>query len=394
VAALLVGRSPERRSVGSSCPMSDEDLLTRVRNAGHSFRSLRADFRVWRHIERGAAAGGFDHDMRAALSAVLAPEAVEQQEQIRVWVVPPDRARIKRSGVRSGPALQVQARGRWWISDDSGSTGASGSTAGQDLLFEFNRLINPGPAFAGLDLISRSGGEHCGRPADVVHATPNLGWSDVPSSLGLRSLGLGASEYHLAIDREHGTLLRVEARHAGAPFYIIDAHDVAFDEELPSELFENNLAHPSNVDAGADHEAVPRRMELPDILERVDFALYTPAAVPEGWPMTSFLLSVPQEDDSWQAVLLAYAGEDRATALSILQTSPAAPVAFATGPHGPQAQTVEDHGATYTVRGPAPSWPHCEVTLERGDTRVTLISPRLSQAAMLRLAATLAPVSA
>ncbi len=71
--------------------------------------------------------------------------------------------------------------------------------------------------------------EHAGREAMRILALDECG----PNSL----LGYGADDYELLVDAERGVLLRSAARTGGEEFQVTEILDIAFDEDLPEEIF-------------------------------------------------------------------------------------------------------------------------------------------------------------
>lgn len=72
--------------------------------------------------------------------------------------------------------------------------------------------------------------KHTGREAVRVSAVAEAGQSTI--------LGAGADDYELLVDAKWGVLLRSASRLDGEEFEVTEILDIAFDEDLPEELFD------------------------------------------------------------------------------------------------------------------------------------------------------------
>ena len=81
---------------------------------------------------------------------------------------------------------------------------------------------------------------HAGREAVRLLALPGEEmWRSTSGSLRSARGALGANDYELLADAERGVLLRWAARLEGGEFDKLEVTEIAFDEELPEDVFEH-----------------------------------------------------------------------------------------------------------------------------------------------------------
>ena len=97
-------------------------------------------------------------------------------------------------------------------------------------------LVDPGPIIGLLDYDGFARGHRAGRETIEVRAVPRA-VGDGDNWPLVRLAGEGADELHLAIDAEHGALLRIELRLGGEPYAIYEALEVAFGEPFADDVF-------------------------------------------------------------------------------------------------------------------------------------------------------------
>lgn len=194
-------------------------LLELVHSAHQRYSTLQATVREWQdqrlaRMVFGRQRWGWrgpDVDLRRG--SRLGGELLENR--VRLWAAPPER-----------PRFELEAG---WV----GSAGAYHSWAGLD------HLLRPRPLFSTLEVTIEGQVEQAGRRAVGLRCVRRAGWLDTHPTL----LDLG-DDYAIRVDAERGTLLRVAARVEGREFQGQEVLEVAFDENLPEDVF---LAGPPAV---------------------------------------------------------------------------------------------------------------------------------------------------
>jgi hypothetical protein len=94
-------------------------LLEAIHNSRTSWRTLRAEYRVWTHRARQAAAWDTDVEESGATSyATLVSEGEapdEAQGFWRVWIAKPDRIRQETEGQALSETTTVVVGSTWWM---------------------------------------------------------------------------------------------------------------------------------------------------------------------------------------------------------------------------------------------------------------------------------------
>jgi hypothetical protein len=230
-----------------------------VRNLTHFFRlfesdrrtwsSLRASGRIWRDRSVSAKALA-DQTLQLqargdAFITVVQPQADitpdETEDTWSVWMVPPTLKRVE-FGPRGDERTTVVFNGDTWWS-------WSASRGGRTNDGRVNFTHDAGPADALTDLTSLPASMRFELLSEGIlldRAILHLRGVPVPAhSIATRvkterllgSLGFGADEYLLALDGDGGLLLRSEARFGGKPFCIIEATELAINEQFGPEIF-------------------------------------------------------------------------------------------------------------------------------------------------------------
>lgn len=159
----------------------------------------------------------------------------------------------------------------WSWSPSSGARTNAGRAEESHGLGGGGTLLESIPLLSSLRFLGVERVEAVGRPALRAHAEPRPA---APLSLGLslHALGAGAEMYVLDVDEERGVLLRSEARLHRQPFRVIEACEVAFDEELLDETFTIDLPEGETFDATRTHEMTT----LQDLPSLVPFTVFAP----------------------------------------------------------------------------------------------------------------------
>jgi len=219
-----------------------------------------------------------------------------------------------------------------------------------------------------------------GREAVLVRADPR----DHDELSELFAAGIGADAYELAIDAERGVVLRSVAYLDGREFQRVEAIEIAFDEELPAELFEED---------GEDEEPPEmRQLTLAEAVELVPFTVFAPTQLGPSWTVEvshqpahewtgpEFLrLDVRANGGLWAAgVALSAAGAVWPRDEDLEEWAPLAP--------GSAIETGRFRAAT------GPEHPMALVRTERDGTVITISSQSLPEARLLDLLDRLEPV--
>jgi outer membrane lipoprotein-sorting protein len=273
------------------------DLLVLMAGAHRSFRTLRAELRLWRHHERAHAAYMQRHGEQSGGVSMVSfgyspsdeephePPASETDERLRLWLARPDRLREESSltfGGRHVERLLVRVGEAWWSFDEvSGAQTNGGSPNHQHGASLDGTVLDPA------QLLSESSFEilgttmHAGREAIRVRSTPS------PRDPVLREAGYpGCWPQELLVDAERGVLLRATSLFEGEPFSSTEFVSVAFDEELADELFVFVPPAGEEVrDASSAMQQRHRTLPLHEAARRAPFTVYVPASIPAGWQM-------------------------------------------------------------------------------------------------------------
>jgi len=95
----------------------------------------------------------------------------------------------------------------------------------------------------------------------------------------------GADDVLLAVDIERGVVLRAEARIATEPFALFEMIDLAFDDDLPDDLFHFVSPDGSAVHSPRSAFAQPEPMSVEEAARRASFTVLVPTRLPRGWTL-------------------------------------------------------------------------------------------------------------
>ncbi|MEA2307629.1 MAG: hypothetical protein QOH43_4909 [Solirubrobacteraceae bacterium] len=187
-------------------------LLGLARRAGDRPAALRATVRHWE--DRAAASRAWRAavapDQPSPPAAALTPGRAAGTTVVRLW--------------------QDPATGRGGEEPDGG--------VAHDGVVLFAHLLRPARALTDLRLVPDGNGTIAGRPARLAVATPlpaRPGPAGPRRAPSLDALGFGADRYLLALDAEHGVLLRLEAWHAGTCFARTEITRIAYGAVRPRD---------------------------------------------------------------------------------------------------------------------------------------------------------------
>ena len=381
------------------------DLLELLHRAAVDGLTVRATIRSWSDPEGAAEAfraaaeeeGGAVFTAYAIVSDDEDDEDDEEgtpargSELTHLWRAPPDRVRVETSGPE--PRIGVRAGRRWWSYDEY--NGAMSNEDDEEVhsgVGEQHRaLFEPGRLLGALVLEAAGAGEVAGRPALLAHARPRRGRDD-EASWALHEIGAGAEEWSLAVDREHGVLLSVEARRGGEPFHRVEVLELTVGEPIPDDVFTFDPPAGEEVRGVRDDFRVHQHVRLGELSRLAPFAVFVPDRLSPGWRLElSFVegsqrppipatvhVQVVSADGHWQVaidqVAAAEAGRDEPfDALDV-------PDAW---------RTVTRDGRTITVREPAESWARSLARVEIEGTLITLSSDEMGAEQLTEIAARL-----
>jgi outer membrane lipoprotein-sorting protein len=229
--------------------------------------------REWSHVERSARAF---HASRGPSSQYVmstrgrdrdVPETLEAE--IRFWGDAEGRFREERdSYVSVSDTAHV-----WSWSPELGAVVHEQRGPMETTAHELLQPIGIVPA-AAFEVLGE--GTVAGRPTTRVRATPR----SVPAAL--HALGIGADEIELAVDRERGVLLRTEARFEGETFRVVEAASIAFDEQLPADVFV--FEAPPGEEVKSFEEAYRfDYLPIEEVAARASFTVWVPSGLDARW---------------------------------------------------------------------------------------------------------------
>jgi hypothetical protein len=297
-------------------------LLELLHDAGHSWRTVSLELHEWSHVERSrlalerhnAASGG-----RSSQVFAFGPGPPEQPEvyesHIRFWLDGVERIREERRTRTGDPYEAVRVGRRWWTSSPGWGVQTSDDEPELDMAIGLDalRMLDPWPLLAGLVLEPAGETDVAGRSALRVLATPRRTLEQFGPS---PALGSGATVYELAVDREHGTLLRSTALYDDEPFRTLEVTSIAFDTELPDELFPLEAPPGERVT-----NARTQYLRLEEAAAAAPFTVVAPRRVPKGWRMHVLLVEGDARGYVPTSVLLQLHTENAAHQLTIQQSA-------------------------------------------------------------------------
>src|SRR5205823_3977574 len=131
--------------------------------------------------------------------------------------------------------------------------------------------------------------------------------------------GPGADEYAVHVDRETGSLLRVETRREGSPFQVTEIVSIAFDEPLPAETFVLEPPEGEVIEL-VEVQGTRFRMPLSEIVDEAGFTVFVPDRVPNDWRLDAHYSPARKRPPSHAVVILFYRSEDATGSLSVSES--------------------------------------------------------------------------
>ncbi len=228
-------------------PMIDlAELLVLLHKADEPFATLSGRFRIWRNLERCHAAFRSDALRRGVTTGGVGSDCLSLPEEseavLSLWRMMPDRARVEyRSGSREG-SYGVRVGQNWWSwnAREGALSNTIDPSLGSGIGKELAVLFNPPQLLGAFSFVPLQRATRVGRSVVVVEAHPRAEPSfDRDRYGGLRNgLGTGAESYRFDLDAERGIILASHAFFRGAPFQVIEALAITFDDPLDDALFE------------------------------------------------------------------------------------------------------------------------------------------------------------
>lgn len=217
------------------------EVLARLHGARDSFSTLRGTVRLWHDARRTNEAWQrwMSRQSPGSVSDLTGPQksvAPQPSEQVvRLWMAKPWRWRVEREQPsQASPGLTVIDGPVWWIWDGQSQAvtnegSATQETRGGGLDRALVVMLDPAPILSALFLRIVGEGRQAGRDGLRVVGTPRNDLDDV--------LWPGADEYDLLVDAERGILLRSVAHLGDTAYAGNEFLEVAFDEDLPPDIF-------------------------------------------------------------------------------------------------------------------------------------------------------------
>jgi hypothetical protein len=365
------------------------DLLEALYATHGGFESVASRWRIWtdhaltqRAMLVGAVRRG--EEFMGVMDALAEDAATE--EELRFWSTRDGRRREERADDEN-PTITIVADGRWWTYDQF--DGAQTGELPQQIFFgdpgAIELLLMPAPLLGLLRFDSIGEGTRLERPTICARATP-IDDRD-GGGMEFHSLGDGADEYVIEVDRERGTILRLEARLEGEAMIVREALEIAFDVALDPDLF--TFVAPDGSDATVRQPIFPRRadMSLEEAGRQLPFAVFALRETPPDWQLT--VVAHQLADERQAPALLFYVGaQDQLT----IQLS-AAGGGAAEPRDGRDAEAIEGDGQILQLRRATREWPQTQVTLDRDGTRIALASTTLAPERLVEYATQLVRVA-
>jgi hypothetical protein len=361
------------------------DLLVLMYGARARISTVRATVRTWQHLRRSHAA--FE-SLEGTTTYALgdAPDPESRESVVRLWLAPPDRAREERIDAE-GESLGVRRGRLWWRYDpyNGAISNEADRNTGSGIGDEFRWLLDPAPAIGLLDYLEVLPGHRAGRPVLRVRAAPRDRDDFALGRLGFH----GADELLLDVDSERGSLLRIECRFDGQPFWISEVEEIAFDEELPDETFTFTPPPGEEIRSTADQLPVWRQLTIEQAVKFAPFTVWIPARLPADWETVIGFAAEQERPRMAPHVYFHYRTPDGMHGIIVSQSPaghPAAPEEYEPARANPW-QDIERNGRPMQLREPAESWQPAQLRMELDGTRIDMRSDDVGAGALADLAA-------
>ena len=360
------------------------ELLEALHGPAPRYVTARGTLRTWTDVrgqreafEAGTGNGGWT---AYAVADDVEPSPDEVIGETRFWHRRPDVWRVEGEG-----RLEIQRGETWWSwSEDEGALSNEDDEVQMTVGGELAPLLEPWRLVAALELEPRGEAEVAGRRALLAAATPRPADPMADDGWVLHQIGFGADAWALAIDRERGTLLRVESCRAGAAFSRSELVEIAFDERLDDDVFV--FTSPDGRPARSVIERdTPRAAPLHVVAAAASFTVYAPARVGPDWELEA----ASTED----YVFLQLRTHERHYVLRITE-SPVADRSFGFNEEHPDWRVIERGGIELHVIEHSGMHSLAIVRCERDGTRIEMQSESLDLERLVEIALALEPAPA
>ncbi|HEY7397086.1 MAG TPA: hypothetical protein VH538_02190 [Gaiellaceae bacterium] len=371
--------------------MDLRDLVALLHRGGRDLRTVRLVGTT--RTDHEAVANAMErwrrerHDNAVVMRAYARDPAIErprfEEQQTRLWVERPDKAREEVAGRDARYGVAVGSTWWLWVEGQGAMTNNGAANHHAGIGDGFRLFLEPAPLLPGFDFEVLGEVEQAGRRAARVRARAR------PSGDEGRLFGrlpAGCEECELAVDVEHGTLLRLVALLDGEPGVDTRIEEIAYDEPIPPETFEF-VAPP-----GEEIEDVTLRRDLrlpiDVVAERASFTVFVADGLDGEWRLHARHL--PQRrGQPHEHVHLHYHRADATHNFGINEQPADAEPFFTTGR---EPETVERGGRTLKVVRPTESFPLGSVRLTVEGTSIEVTSDNLPVERLLELADGLKPL--
>jgi outer membrane lipoprotein-sorting protein len=389
--------------------MEDEgglgELLVLMTGAHRSFRTLRGEVRAWHHEERSrevferlqARSGGSSSQISiSAFGTTPAPLPPEREDRLRIWLAQPDRIREEWQRMQLGERVDstlVQVGTTWWAFHPGMGAQTNGGAPDFQHGSQLQRsVLDPAGLVASHELEITGRTEHAGRPAIRAVATPAPRAAFLSEQRGFD----GEWPMELLVDAERGILLRTVGLLDGEPFTITEFTSLAFDEEIPDEVFV--FVPPPGEEVRDAREAMKGHaghVPLHEAAGRAAFAVFVPASVPEDWRMRVYF-SEGDERRRWPSVVHVHYSDEMGRLNVNIDERAADAEMPPTAPDGSEWSVQRLDGRELRLWEPSEpdhGMPRLAV-VELAGTRIQISSGELSLEVIAELAAGLVPAPA
>lgn len=215
--------------------------------AGFEWRHLETFRRAWeRHVSELRRSSVVSvQALRPESSGGSSPPA-ESRERWRMWLAKPDKRRAQFL-VGDDMVAAVFIGGTWWSSSRRGFMTNNGAPNHGHGFGPGEALLDPSSHLASLHMRVNGRITFLARPAFVVNVVPRARERN-GFDRTLHMLGTGADEYELVVDATVGVLLRCQANFGGEAFRVIEADELAVDEEFDELIFDPDLLRAGATD--------------------------------------------------------------------------------------------------------------------------------------------------
>ena len=366
--------------------MSDlAELLELLYTARDRWRTVHAILRDWTHLERSQLA--FERHLERT-KGIRGPSLAvgaygegagqyprELQFAVEIWLDRRRRFREERSSQRM--TLVSDGERALIYSPESGVIEHETNTVRPTA----DALLDPAALIAALELARHGTTVVAGRDAFVVEAEPRL-----PATAPADLVPYGCDGIALAVDAERGVVLRLEARLDGEPVRVLEVTAIAFDEDLPDELF--RFEPPAGEIVRSAAEAYPsRNVSLEDAARTAAFTVCSPSRLPGRWRVHVVYRPATERPALPETVTMLFTDTESLHYFGIEQAAQPL-LAWRLGGE----TIVSANGLELRlIGGDRLPGPPLEVHLEREGTHVRVYSDNLDQASLVELASSLEP---